>query len=354
MEADARYAWVGAAVLLLVAALVGGLLWLHQLRGGDGSAFYVIHFERQALDGLEVGAPVNVRGIKVGRVDDYSLADGEVGRVRVLVRLDRRTPVRTNTEAVITRNVVTGIAAITLLTPVPPGPPLTRSTAGERYPIIAEGRSDLDELAGRVQKIGDQAADALVGINRLLAADNRRSVMAAVNEVRALAAGMSERLAKLDRMLERGGRAADAVGGAAVEIGAAAGRLASSGERTAAAASAFEGRFAAAGEAAASAIERAGERLDGTLARTDAVLIDAQTALAQLTRSVQAIERQGVKTGQRLEATATSVDDQLAAAVSELRLAAESASRLLARLEDPRSALFGPPKRTLGPGEVAP
>ena len=49
MEAEARYTWVGAGVLLLVAALVGGLLWLKNVgREGDFKRF-AIHFEQQAL-----------------------------------------------------------------------------------------------------------------------------------------------------------------------------------------------------------------------------------------------------------------------------------------------------------------
>jgi phospholipid/cholesterol/gamma-HCH transport system substrate-binding protein len=346
MEAEARYAWVGAAVLALVAALVGGLVWLQDLRGRDEVARYAIHFERQALDGLEVGAPVNLRGIKVGRVDDYTLDGDKFNRVRVVIRVDRRTPVRTNTEAVITRNIVTGIAAITLLTPEPPGPPLVGAPPGELHPVIAEGRSDLDDLAGRVQQLGDQAANALVGVNRLLTADNRRAVMDTVHELRTLAVGLNARLRKVDLALERGGRAA-------AEVGSAAARLAAAGEHIAATADAAGTRFAALGERAVDVVQRSGARLDGTLAQTDRLLDDARGALARLAASVEAIERQALRTTQRVEATAAGVDDQLAAVLSELRLSTEAASRVLDRLQDPRAALLGPPPKTLGPGEAA-
>ena len=84
MEADARYTYVGAAVLLLVGALVGALIWLQGVGGRGEFNRFAIHFEGQALDGLEVGAEVNLRGIRVGRVEDYGLSGDRINRVRVV------------------------------------------------------------------------------------------------------------------------------------------------------------------------------------------------------------------------------------------------------------------------------
>ena len=178
MEAEARYTWVGAAVIALLAALVGGLLWLKGSGNEAGFQRYAIHFERQALDGLEVGAEVTLRGIRIGRVVDYALADDKLNRVRVEVRLDLRAPVRTNTVAVISRNYVTGIAGIALVTREPPGPPLTQVPEGETYPLIAEGRSEIDDVASRVGQVGDKISFALSAVNQLLSADNRETAMA--------------------------------------------------------------------------------------------------------------------------------------------------------------------------------
>ena len=173
MEAEARYTYVGAAVLVLIAALVAGVVWLKDV-GGRGSYYrYAIYFENQALDGLQIGADVNVRGIKVGRVEDYALSADQLNRVRVVIRVDRRTPVNQYTVAVVTRNFVTGIAAIALVNPDREGQPLTEVPDGEDYPVIGEGRSDLDELAGRVNRLGDMAAATLNNLNQLLNPDNR-------------------------------------------------------------------------------------------------------------------------------------------------------------------------------------
>jgi len=322
MVAEARYTFVGASVLVLLAALVAGVVWMNNVGGAGSFARYAIHFEKQALDGLEIGADVTLRGIKVGRVEDYALAPDANNRVRVAVRVDRRAPVRTNTVAVVTRNFVTGIAAIALVNADPPGEPLSAVPAGENLPVIAEGRSDIDEIAGRVNKLGETASQALTNVNQLLDAENRQAMLDTVRNLRDLTAGLKARLGALDATLTR-------VGVAASEVGKGVAGLARSGERIAGVA------------------ERSGAQLDATLAEAD-------RSLKRLGQASAAIEQQAVTTARRLEDSAASVDDQLAAAVTELRLSVESATRVLDRLREPRSALVGPSKSQLGPGEAMP
>jgi len=91
-----------------------------------------------------------------------------INRVRVLIRIDRRTPVRTNTEAVVSRRFVTGIAKIDLETPDPPGPPLIAVPLHEPYSVIPEGTSNLDAIANRLNKVGETAAETLERLNEVL------------------------------------------------------------------------------------------------------------------------------------------------------------------------------------------
>ena len=329
MEAEARYTFVGAGVLLLVAALVAGVVWLKNVGGKGEFNHYAIHFEQQPLDGLEVGGDVTLRGIKVGRVEDYALDDEKLNRVRVEIRVDGRAPVRTNTVAVVTRNFVTGIAAITLITREPSGDPLTEVPKGERYPVIGEGRSDLEEIAGRVNKVGEMASVALNNLNQMLDADNRAAVSETIRNLRDLSTGLNQRLVALDQTLQR-------VGGAAGEFGKAAQQFGRSGDRIAAVA------------------ERAATRLDGTLAEVDSTLAEARNAMQAVAASTDAVQRQATASARKLEDTATSVDDQLGAALAEMRLSVEAATRVIDRLREPRAALLGPGKNQLGPGETPP
>ena len=329
MEAEARYTYVGAAVLLLIAALVASVLWLANAGGRADFVHYAIHFESQALDGLQLGAEVNLRGIKIGRVVDYALAPDKLNRVRVEVAIDPRATVRTGTVAVVTRNFVTGIASIALVNRDPAGEPLTTASAGDELPVIREGQSNLDEISGRVSQVGEQVTIALTSINQLLTDENRQNAMATLRSLRDLASGLNQRLVALDSMLAQ-------AGSAATQVGQAAGQLASVGERV------------------STIAERSSQGLDSTMAQTERTLRDASTAMAQVASALERMEKQAGSTARRLEGSASLVEDQLGVATAELRLSMDAATRVLDRLRDPRAALLGPGPQQFGPGESKP
>lgn len=329
MEAEARYTWVGAGVLALVVALVAGLLWLQNVGRGGEVQRYAIDFEQQALDGLEVGAAVLLRGIKVGRVESVDLAEDDPNRVRVRIRVDGGAPVHVNTAAVVTRNFVTGIAAVTLVTREPAGPRLTEVPEGERVPLIAEGRSDLQEIAGRVNKVGEMASVALNNLNQLIDKDNREALTTTLRNLRDFSAGLNDRLLALDRTLASANGAADAFARAAAGLSDAGARMATT-------------------------VERGGARVDRTLGEADATLVATRVALQQMASTADALQAQVARTSGRLEDAALRVDDQLGAALADLRLSLEATTRVVDRLRDPRATLLGPAPAQLGPGEVKP
>ena len=329
MEAEAKYTYVGAAVLALIAALVISVIWLKRTGAERDFARYTIYFEQQALDGLAVGATVNMRGINIGRVLDYQLSPDRLNRARVEVRLDRRAPVRENTSAVITRNFVTGIAQIRLVTPEEAGAPLTEVREGQRYPVIAEGKSDMEQITGRVTELGDMAGETLEKLNQFLTAENRAATASTLTNLRELTTELKRQLVGIDTAIAE-------VGGAAREFRRAAGTVSTATERV--------------GEGATLALH------DGRLLIDDLrkAAGETQRAMAQTTSTLETLQAEAAGTARRLDASATHIDDQLLIAVGELRTSLEAVQRSLDRLNDPRTALFGPERSRLGPGERLP
>jgi phospholipid/cholesterol/gamma-HCH transport system substrate-binding protein len=326
MEAEAKYTYVGAAVIALVAALVASVVWLKRTGAERDFARYTIYFEQQALDGLAVGSDVNMRGISVGRVLDYQLSPEKLNRARVDVRLDRRAPVRENTSAVITRNFVTGIAQIRLATPEPAGPPLTGVRDGERFPVISEGRSDVAEITGRVTELGDMAGDAMQRLTQVLSIENRNAASATLANLRELTDNLKQQLTGIDKAIAE-------IGGAAREFRRAAGSVTAATERV--------------GQGAAVTLEDT-RALIGDLRSAAA---ETQRTIAQVNTAVAALQGDASRATRRLDASVAQFDDQLLAAVSDLRASLEGMQRSLDRLGDPRTAFLGPEASRLGPGE---
>src|SRR4029453_11071503 len=66
---------VGLAVLAALALVIGGALWLSETDVNQKQATYAARF--RTVGGLGVGAPVTLRGVKVGRVEEIRLVEDE-------------------------------------------------------------------------------------------------------------------------------------------------------------------------------------------------------------------------------------------------------------------------------------
>ncbi len=332
MEPETRYTVIGAVVLALVGAAVFGYIWLSSSGRESDFRYYTIYFERQSLTGLQVGGNVNMRGITVGRVEDYSLSRDNSTRVKVDVRVARDTPVRQNTKAAVSRNILTGIAHINLDTPLAPAPELV-VRPGERFPVIAEGTSNLDQITDSLTHLAQTANTSLTRANRLLDDDNQRIITELLINVRDLAAGLTARLGAIET------------------------------------ATASIDQTALVFQQSARDLTRSAQRL---LAETQPLpakaidtLEDMQVALREFARATRSLEGDIRQTLSRMEQKSSGVlqgvDDaldtsvlELRATALELRTSADIVARAIDQLQDPRALLLGPDEKQLGPGEQTP
>ncbi len=186
-------------LLTLIVAAAMASVWLSRSGVASEFRYYTIHFERQSLEGLQVGGDVNMQGIKVGRVEEFSIERGNINRVNVQIRVARRTPVSTNTLAVMSRNLLTGIARVNLETPGTPGPELEEIPDGEQYPVIAEGTSDFEQITRTANSLVITAEASLKKLDSLLDEGNRQAFSEMLAGVRDLAVGLHKRLDTIDR-----------------------------------------------------------------------------------------------------------------------------------------------------------
>ena len=231
METKVNYAVVGLFVLLLAAALIAGVLWL-----GAGASYgkaydTYLSYMSESVSGLNLNAPVKYRGVDVGQVRRISLDPADSERVRLELAIERGTPIKTDTVAVLRSQGLTGLAYVELSGGSRNAPPL-RAKAGEEYPVIGSGPSLLARLDTAVTHLLTNLNLASENVNALLDEDNRRAFKHTLADVEAVTqqlavqrgtidAGMKagartmENMARaseqLAQLLERIGRSADAV-----------------------------------------------------------------------------------------------------------------------------------------------
>lgn len=152
MDSKVRYKLVGVFILINVFLFIGILTWLIGGTGFEQIDRYIVYFERQSLDGLQKDSLVTMKGIRVGVVEGFVISDENIERVKVLLRLEKGIPVKTDTRAVLRRNLLTGLAKIDL-TGGTQSAELLSVSGNEEYPVIPEEVTQLEKIANEVPDI---------------------------------------------------------------------------------------------------------------------------------------------------------------------------------------------------------
>jgi phospholipid/cholesterol/gamma-HCH transport system substrate-binding protein len=315
METEGRYTLVGTLVLAVVALLTLAIVWLAGAADHIAYQTYTLYFKQQSLDGLAVGSPVKMRGIKVGVVASYRFAVGGDEAVSVTARIDEGVPVHSGAEAYIKRNLVTGIASVEINNGPSDSPLLLDVPQGEGYPVIAEGSSDIDKVATAVSQLAVDGAQVLQRINTLLSDDNQSAIKETLANLNELSAHLAGNKQSIDAAVQGIRDAAD------------------------------EFRFAGA------SISQAATRAEGSIVtvgqNADVALKEAAVAMQKLQQDASLISAQI----QQLTETSTL---ELTNVSRDVRTSADTLTTTGQRLSEPRAILFGPGQQQLGPGEKLP
>ena len=171
METKVNYAAVGAFVLVLSCLLIAGVLWL--ATGGAMRQQYDTYLALvgESVAGLNLNAPVKYRGVDVGRVREIALDSGNPQQVRLVFAIERGTPIKEDTEAVLKTQGLTGIAYVELDGGSASSPPL-RAVSPALYPSIRTRPSLAARLENLLTTLMAKLDATSGGINRLLSEPN--------------------------------------------------------------------------------------------------------------------------------------------------------------------------------------
>lgn len=142
MEHKAPYALVGLFVCACIASLVGFTIWT---QGGSDKdyAFYTVMFP-DSVTGLEEGAQVMYRGVRVGTVEGLRLPPADDPYIRVDIRINNEVPVHDSTKAELSRTSLAGIVNLSLSAPAKGDKEPAPRIASEQYPVIEGQKSALE------------------------------------------------------------------------------------------------------------------------------------------------------------------------------------------------------------------
>ncbi|MBT9614414.1 MAG: MCE family protein [Burkholderiales bacterium] len=224
METKVNYTVVGVFVLLMGGALLGIAFWLSA--GGQyqrDQLKYHAYFD-ESVAGLNRNAPVRYRGVEVGRVIEIALAPDQSGRVQILMRINRDTPIKQDTVAKLKMQGLTGLASLELSGGSAQAKPLTRSKDQE-YPVIPTKHSFFKQLDTSVNGLITNLTETSENINALTDEEMRKSFKRMITNMESVTRMLAEQRPAIEAVLKNSGRTFESSAQAAEEVGKLAKRL---------------------------------------------------------------------------------------------------------------------------------
>jgi len=283
-----NYPIVGLFVLVLGAALIAGVLWLAS--GGAWQKSYDLYLaiEDESVAGLNLNAPVKYNGVDVGKVREITLDPGNPDRVNLLFAIERGTPVKEDTVAVLKTQGLTGIAYVELSGGARDAAPL-RATAGSRYPVIRTKPSLAARLENVLTSVLAKLDSTSSNINSILSDENRAAFKSALADVAAVARTVAARKDTLDAGMASAARTFDHTDRATAQLAPVIDRIG----RGAEAVEKMGNEVALAGANAGKAVDSVGADLKHFTAET---LPELQRLLGELTVLSASLRRLGEQT----------------------------------------------------------
>lgn len=224
-----NYAIVGAFVLVLGIVLVAVVLWLAS--GGAFQQKYDLYLaiEDESVAGLNLNAPVKYNGVDVGKVQHIRLDPGNPARVILLFAIQRGTPIKVDTVAILKTQGLTGITYVELSGGARDAAQL-RATEGSQYPVIRTRPS----LGARLENVLTKALAKLDStsnnINAILSDANQAALKSALADIASVAHTFAARKDTLDAGMADASRTLENTARASAQLGPAIRRIERSAE----------------------------------------------------------------------------------------------------------------------------
>lgn len=170
MEQDSYYFRVGLFVIGGLLAAMFAIGWFATEKNDDGYTPYAIYIS-SAVDGLQPGAPVKLRGIQVGFVKQVAFSAAGDVTIRVIANIMDTAPIRSNTRASLQMQGLTGSSFVALENIAEPAQEITRKDTDE-YLMIEYRQSSLERVFTSVPELIDQITRLAVQGQKVLSDEN--------------------------------------------------------------------------------------------------------------------------------------------------------------------------------------
>ncbi len=175
MNNKTNYSLVGLFVIVGFISIAFFVYWLVKPSDEVEMKKYAIYFNESVL-GLNLNSPVKYRGLDVGKVVKLGINPKNTEQVRVVISIDKNTPIKTTTVAKLTAQGITGLSYINLSLGDKNSPYLTTPPPGEKYPVIKTIPSFFESFQTSFGNVYNKVSHTLDKIDQVLDEKNQREL----------------------------------------------------------------------------------------------------------------------------------------------------------------------------------
>jgi phospholipid/cholesterol/gamma-HCH transport system substrate-binding protein len=161
---------IGSIVILLFVVAVAGN------RLTQKWDTYYIMFQNYPVSGLQVGGTVNYQGIKVGQVAAIKIDPEDVSKLIVTINIEQGTPIKADTEAVLSLVGITGLKAVEIKGGTNEAATMQPGT------FIKTGSTMLDDISDRALSIAEKIDMIATNIGDMTSGPNQESIAKILSE----------------------------------------------------------------------------------------------------------------------------------------------------------------------------
>ncbi|MFO1242455.1 MAG: MlaD family protein [Rickettsiales bacterium] len=200
MESKQNYFVVGCFVLAGIVAMFFFVIWLT----GNGEDIqykqYRIYFT-QSVSGLNQGATVKYRGVEVGRIQTISIDPSNSERIRVTIRIQDTTPVKTDTYATLKPQGITGLTYIELTGGTREAPRLEAKEG--KVAVIPSTPSSFDQIVTNIPMLMEKLNTLVEQTNKMFDDKNVAAFSATLGNVQGFTANLNDNTKQINSLLEQ-------------------------------------------------------------------------------------------------------------------------------------------------------
>lgn len=165
MEKRVNFIILGVFVVGLFLAIIGVTLWLNDYSDNTNYKYYIVN-TKDSVSGMNIKAPVKLRGVLVGEVQDIFINPKNSEEVSIVIQVKHSTPIKEDTYAIIEPQGITGLSFLQLEGGSNSSADL--KTSKNKMGVITAKASFFTQLNTTFRVIGEKTEEALTSANKIM------------------------------------------------------------------------------------------------------------------------------------------------------------------------------------------